>query len=142
MKPIYYLLVGIGLSIMALSSCQTKTEDKKEVVKTDKHRVIGVEDTISLKTFYLWRDNWEKHGSEYPMVKYYTMPSVDLAETLGEGAKTAVLFNGLDMSTDVPVLHLMIAGVDSTNHAMIDYAHGKYVYDVTYVCPPACDILL
>ena len=74
-------------------------------------------------------------GSNYSdtaLVKYYTMPVVDLAAVLGEGYRCAILSGlGSDCSGQLKA-HLIAVGLDESKTIIPKY------YDYSNPCPPYC----
>lgn len=141
----FSILLSILVAATFIISCEepppvvNKTPDKIE-----KHSyVLNPQDTISLNKFNTWTTNWKDHGKDFianekDILKYFTMPLIDVSQMLGETPDSARYYLGLRTDTVPNVPHLLLVGVDSNGVNLLDYSKGQYAYDVTKPCPPAC----
>ena len=142
MKQLHYVLLGCTFVFLTLFACLSKPTEKTDTSKTISHRVLAVQDTISLQKFDLWKNNWAAHGQQWSCdnrLDYFQMPLIDLAQTLGEQPIAGRYYMGLDMSTKPYTPHILLVGVNEQQLPMIDYRQGNYVYDVSRPCPPDCE---
>ena len=65
MKQLYYVLLGCTSPLLTLYACMSKPTEKADMSKTISHRVLAVQDTISLQKFNLWKNNWATHGQQW-----------------------------------------------------------------------------
>ncbi|MBP6398990.1 MAG: hypothetical protein KA340_13990 [Saprospiraceae bacterium] len=117
-------------------ACSPSAEDSKP--KTEIKSNLGIDaDTISQAQFDAWTAAWDSLGSNYSdtaLVKYYTMPIVDLAAVLGSKASGVRFYQGLEpLSAGHWVAHLIAVGLDQ------DKAIIPKFYDYSYPCPPTCE---
>lgn len=139
MKTRFLIISVLVLSIFY--SCDNATKKVNEESKQESVAVTSTTDTISLATFESWRGAWESNGqafTETTLIKYFTMPLVDLTEVIGEAPSESRFYLGLDTTKTPNEPHLLLVGVDANGNDMLDYAAGQYVYDVTAPCPPKC----
>ncbi len=98
-------------------------------------------DTIHVDTYNTWKINWAKHGATWMAsntLTAFNLPKVDLANIIAEHPDSSRFYIGLeDIGGGVYTPKLMVVGV-TAGRDMIDYANGKYIYDVSTACPPYC----
>ncbi len=128
------VLICLGL-ILAVASCTPASEN--QIPKPDIKSNVGLDaDTISQAQFDAWTAAWDSLGSNYSdtaLVKYYTMPIVDLAAVLGSKASGVRFYQGLEpLSAGHWVAHLIAVGLDQDKAIIPKY------YDYTSPCPPQC----
>ena len=142
MKSLFKILFGGALCLFSLFACQQPaTADANPDKKANPYaRVLNPKDTISLKKFQDWTQNWAKLGGTWASqneLTYFQMPLIDLTETLGEQPAFARFYMGLDTTTRPYTPHLLLVGENDKKQPMIDPRAGNYVYDVTNPCPPS-----
>ena len=128
------VLICLGL-ILAVASCTPASEN--QIPKPDIKSNVGLDaDTISQAQFDAWTAAWDSLGSNYSdtaLVKYYTMPIVDLAAVLGSKASGVRFYQGLEpLSAGHWVAHLIAVGLYQDKAIIPKY------YDYTSPCPPQC----
>lgn len=128
------VLICLGL-ILAVASCTPASEN--QIPKPDIKSNVGLDaDTISQAQFDAWTAAWDSLGSNYSdtaLVKYYTMPIVDLAAVLGSKASGVRFYQGLEsLSAGHWTAHLIAVGLDQDKAIIPKY------YDYTSPCPPQC----
>lgn len=128
------------------TSTETITEKATSVVETLTNVTAyqtTLKDTISVKTFNLWKKTWKdssRHWLDTTSLEYFDMPLVDLSETLGEkGVANARFYMGLEVNGKGYLPKLMLVGADSTGKSMMNPKKGQYIYDLTKACPPFCN---
>ncbi|MBK7788133.1 MAG: hypothetical protein IPN73_17795 [Saprospiraceae bacterium] len=129
------VLICLGL-IFAVASCTPASEN--QTPKPDIKSNVGLDaDTISQAQFNAWTAAWDSLGSNYSdtaLVKYYTMPIVDLAAVLGERASGVRFYQGLEeVSPGHWMAHLVAVGLDEKKAIIPKY------YDYSNPCPPICE---
>lgn len=129
------VLICLGL-ILALASCSPASDN--QIPKPDIKSNVGLDaDTISQAQFDAWTVAWDSLGSNYSdtaLVKYYTMPIVDLAAVLGSKASGVRFYQGLEpLSAGHWVAHLIAVGLDQDKAIIPKY------YDYSNPCPPICE---
>ena len=124
-------LFAIGCTIMA---CNPSAEPKPH--ESPAPKVTLDADTISQAQFDMWTAAWDSMGSNYSdtaLVKYYTMPVVDLAAVLGERATGVRFYQGLEVIAPGQLkAHLIAVGLDESKTIIPKY------YDYSNPCPPYC----
>jgi Tfp pilus assembly protein PilX len=142
MKNQFFKFCALSLLVFFIACGDNKkTAETVEVVEDLKTDTTSVTDTISLATFNTWTNAWVQYGQAYTattLIRYYTMPIVDLTEVLGEEPSASRFYQGLDTSSTPYTAHLLLVGVDANGNDMLDYSQGQYVYDVSHPCPPKC----
>ncbi|HRG22052.1 MAG TPA: hypothetical protein PLQ57_13515 [Saprospiraceae bacterium] len=128
------VLIYLGL-ILAVASCTPASEN--QIPKPDIKSNVGLDaDTISQAQFDAWTAAWDSLGSNYSdtaLVKYYTMPILDLAAVLGSKASGVRFYQGLEsLSAGHWTAHLIAVGLDQDKAIIPKY------YDYTSPCPPQC----
>jgi len=115
-------------------ACNQSSEPKQHEPKAPKVTLDA--DTISQAQFDMWTAAWEAMGANYSdtaLVKYYTMPVVDLAAVLGERATGVRFYQGLEeLAPGQLKAHLIAVGLDEKKAIIPKY------YDYTNPCPPIC----
>lgn len=152
MKNLLYQAIIFSL-VCSIVACSPSAEDTQSTNTSEpqptKSRAyqVTVKDTISLSTFNAWTSNWEANGKAWmdtawmdtTILTAFTMPLVDLSQVFSEpGVGASRFYLGLKQVKNGFRPKMVVVGVDSTNHDMIDYAKGEYVYDLSKSCPPYC----
>jgi hypothetical protein len=129
---IFILLIFTGL----LFACKTETSNVAETAPQTNETLTVNQDTISEATFLAWTTNWQNHGrlfTDTSLVKYYSMPLIDLSETLNENPASARFYHGLDsLGNGAWEAKLILTGVDANGNNS-----GQY-FDLSRPCPRHC----
>jgi hypothetical protein len=119
----------------------TEVTDVDASADEQQERTPSTVDTIHVDTYNTWKTNWANHGATWMAsntLTAFNLPKVDLSNILLEHPDSSRFYLGLeDTGGGVYTPKLMVVGV-SAGRDMIDYANGKYVYDVSSACPPYC----
>ncbi|MEY4903949.1 MAG: hypothetical protein RLZZ292_1764 [Bacteroidota bacterium] len=143
MKSVSFFTAITLFSFLAFTACQSKSADAapKAMAKNNAN-AMEAKDEISIETFTLWTTNWERNQKNWMAdpknsINYFSMPRVDLGETLFEKPAGTRFYLGLDMTVDPNVIHLIVVGTDSLGHVMLNEKY--HAYDVSNACPPVCN---
>jgi len=139
MKQRFPHLITIAIMSFLCFACAPK-----EKVETDSGLTsLSQVNTITLAQYNLWKTSWEEKGQSYTsdtLLRYFTMPLIDLQEFATQSHAEARFYMGLD-TTLVPFeAHLMLVGVDSNGQTILPSTRNPSakIYDFTKPCPMFC----
>ncbi len=139
MKKRLPLVVTITIMTFLCFACAPKEKVEVDSGLTSLSQV----NTITRAQFNLWKTSWEVKGQSYTadtLLRYFTMPLVDLQEFATQSHAEARFYMGLDTTLVPYEAHLMLVGVDSDGMSILPSPKtpAAKIYDFTRPCPMFC----
>jgi hypothetical protein len=99
-----------------------------------------LKDTLALGKFQEWTSRWNRTSKAYmdsTGLRYFSMPIIDMKEFVGEKAKGARFYIGMDSTSQIKLQpHIILASTDGKGKLLYD--DKNKIFDVSNSCPPFC----